>query len=283
MKKEIFQNICSQVFSSLQDNEQLTIYLEGENSQYFRFNDSKLRQSGIIEDYAVTISLFSGKKSLQSATTVSSDIQSSVGNLKNEIQALRDPLSLIPENEFTSFPDNFDSIEIIKSGKLPARSEILEALMEIITKDYLTGVWTSGKIFRACSTSEGTNHWFEKDSFIFDFSLIDEKENMVKVLFPGNAWDKEKFTTAFQEASDKLKLMNKPKMELKPGKYRVWFEPNAVADFVDMFNWNGVSESAFRNGSSCLLKMRNSNQKLSHLFSLKESFSSKATAPFNSR
>ena len=161
--------------------------------------------------------------------------------------------------------------------------EILEALMDVITKDYLTGVWTSGKIFRACFTSEGTNHWFEKDSFMFDFSLIDEKENMVKVLFPGSSWDKNKFNTAFLEASEKLKLMNKPKMELKPGKYRVWFEPNAVADFVDMFNWNGVSESAFRNGSSCLLKMRNSDQKLSPLFSLNESFSSEATAPFNSR
>ena len=283
MKKEIFHDICSQVFSFLENNEQLTIYLEGENSQYFRFNDSKLRQSGIIEDYAVTISLFSGKKSLQSATTVSSDIESSVINLKNEIQALRDPLSLIPENEFTSFPDNFESIEMIKSGQLPDRNEILEALMDVITRDYLTGVWTSGKIFRACSTSEGTNHWFEKDSFIFDFSLIDEKENMVKVLFPGNDWDKDRFTAAFQEASSKLKLMNKPKMELKPGKYRVWFEPNAVADFVDMFNWNGVSESAFRNGSSCLLKMRSSDQKLSNLFSLKESFSSQATASFNSR
>ncbi len=283
MKKEIFHDICSQVFSFLENNEQLTIYLEGENSQYFRFNDSKLRQSGIIEDYAVTISLFSDKKSLQSATTVSSDIESSVNNLKNEIQALRDPLSLIPENEFTSFPDNFEPIEMIKSGQLPDRNEILEALMDVITKDYLTGVWTSGKIFRACSTSEGTNHWFEKDSFIFDFSLIDEKENMVKVLFPGNDWDKDRFTAAFQEASLKLKLMNKPKMELKPGKYRVWFEPNAVADFVDMFNWNGVSESAFRNGSSCLLKMRSSDQKLSNLFSLKESFSSQATASFNSR
>ncbi len=247
MKKEIFQEICSQVFSSLKNNEQLTIYLEGENSQYFRFNDSKLRQSGIIEDYAVTISLFLNKKSLQAATTVSSDIESSVNNLKNEIHALRDPLSLIPENEFTSFPDSFESVEMIQSGQLPHRNEILEALMDVITKDYLTGVWTSGKIFRACSTSEGTNHWFEKDSFIFDFSLIDEKENMVKVLFPGSSWDKNKFDAAFKEASNKLKLMNKPKMELKPGKYRVWFEPNAVADFVD------------------------------------ESFSSKATAPFNSR
>ena len=283
MKKEIFQNICSQVFNSLKDNEQLTIYLEGENSQYFRFNDSKLRQSGIIEDYAVTISLYAGKKSLQSATTVSSDIESSVYNLKSEIDALRSPLSLIPENDLTSFPEKFDSLEMVSSGKLPNRNEILEALMGIITKDYLTGVWTSGKIFRACSTSEGTNHWFEKDSFIFDFSLIDEKENMVKVLFPGSFWNKDKFDKAFEDASDKLKLLNKEKMELKPGKYRVWFEPNAVADFIGMFNWNGVSESAFRNGSSCLLKMRNSNQKLSPLFSLNESFSSKATAPFNSR
>ena len=98
---------------------------------------------------------------------------------------------------------------------------------------------------------------------------------MVKVLFPGSSWDKNKFDAAFEEASSKLKLMNKPKMELKPGKYRVWFEPNAVADFVDMFNWNGVSESSFRNGSSCLLKMRNSEQKLSPLFSLNESFHQK--------
>ncbi len=283
MKKDIFQTICSQVFDSLKENEQLTVYLEGENSQYFRFNDSKLRQSGIIEDYAVTISLFSGKKSLQSSTTLSSDIKSSVSNLTNEINALRNPLSLIPENDFTCFPDPFESLDIVKSGQLPKREEILEALMDTISSDNLTGVWTSGKIFRACSTSEGTNHWFEKDSFIFDFSLIDAQENMVKVLFPGSNWDKSKFVAAFHEASEKLKLMNKPKMELKPGKYRVWFEPNAVADFVDMFNWNGVSESSFRNGSSCLLKLRNSDTRLSNLFSLNESFSSLSTAPFNSR
>jgi len=283
MKKDIFQTICSQVFDSLKENEQLTVYLEGENSQYFRFNDSKLRQSGIIEDYAVTISLFSGKKSLQSSTTLSSDIKSSVSNLTNEINTLRDPLSLIPENDFTCFPDPFESLDIVKSGQLPKREEILEALMDTISSDNLTGVWTSGKIFRACSTSEGTNHWFEKDSFIFDFSLIDAQENMVKVLFPGSNWDKSKFFAAFHEASEKLKLMNKPKMELKPGKYRVWFEPNAVADFVDMFNWNGVSESSFRNGSSCLLKLRNSDTRLSNLFSLNESFSSLSTAPFNSR
>ena len=51
MKKDIFYTICTKVFDYLNSNEQLTLFLEGEDSQYFRFNDSKLRQSGIIEDF----------------------------------------------------------------------------------------------------------------------------------------------------------------------------------------------------------------------------------------
>jgi len=283
MKKEIYNNICSQVYSTLKEGEDLTIYMEGENSQYFRFNDSKIRQTGIIEDYNVTLSLYHGKKSLQATTTVSSDIDYSVKNLISEIDGLREPLFLIPENNFTAFPDKFDSLEVYRDGELPNREEILDSLMSIIDKDNLTGVWTSGKIFRASSTSQGTQHWFEKDSFIFDFSLIDAKENMVKILYPGSDWNKDDFITAFDDASNRLQLMDKPKLELKPGKYRVWFEPHAVADFVDMLNWNGVSEASLRNGSSCLLKMRKDNVKLSEKFSLDESFDRKSTASFNSR
>ena len=283
MKKEIYNTICSQVYSTLQEGEDLTIYMEGENSQYFRFNDSKIRQTGIIEDYNVTLSLYRGKKSLQATTTISSDIDYSVKNLISEINGLRAPLSLIPENNFTAFPEKFDSLEVYREGDLPDREEILDILMGIIDSNNLTGVWTSGKIFRASSTSKGTHHWFEKDSFIFDFSLIDAKENMVKILYPGSDWNKDDFVEAFDDASKRLQLMDKPKLELKPGKYRVWFEPHAVADFVDMLNWNGVSEASLRNGSSCLLKMRKDNIKLSEKFSLDESFDRKSTASFNSR
>ena len=283
MKKEIYNTICSQVYNTLQEGEDLTIYMEGENSQYFRFNDSKIRQTGIIEDYNVTLSLYHGKKSLQATTTVSSDIDYSVKNLISEINGLRDPLSLIPENNFTAFPEKFDSLEVYRQGDLPDREEILDSLMGIIDSDNLTGVWTSGKIFRASSTSKGTHHWFEKDSFIFDFSLIDVKENMVKILYPGSDWNKDDFIAAFDDASKRLQLMDKPKLELKPGKYRVWFEPHAVADFVDMLNWNGVSEASLRNGSSCLLKMRKDNVRLSEKFSLDELFDRKSTAAFNSR
>jgi hypothetical protein len=61
MKNEIYNSICSQVYATLKEGESLTVYMEGENSQYFRFNDSKIRQTGIIEDYKVTLSLYHGK------------------------------------------------------------------------------------------------------------------------------------------------------------------------------------------------------------------------------
>ena len=76
MKKEIYSSICSQVYSTLKEGEGLTIYMEGENSQYFRFNDSKIRQSWYYRRLCkVTLSLYHGKKSLQATTTVSSDIE----------------------------------------------------------------------------------------------------------------------------------------------------------------------------------------------------------------
>ncbi len=140
MKKELYNAICDQVYISLKEGEQLTIYMEGENSQYFRFNDSKIRQTGIIEDYKVTLSLFHGKKSLQATTTISSDINYSVKNLISEINGLREPLSLIPENSFTEFPKKFNSCDMHRVGQLPDREDILDSLMDIIREDNLTGV-----------------------------------------------------------------------------------------------------------------------------------------------
>ena len=62
MKKEVFYTLCSRIFDYLNSDEQLTLFLEGEDSQYFRINDSKLRQSGIIEDFNLTLSLYNKNK-----------------------------------------------------------------------------------------------------------------------------------------------------------------------------------------------------------------------------
>ena len=119
MKKDIFYTICTKVFDYLNSNEQLTLFLEGEDSQYFRFNDSKLRQSGIIEDFNITLSLYHGNKSLQSMTTISSDIDFSVKNLTREIDVLRSSLDATPSNNNIIFPEiNHPYIIVIMVGTI---------------------------------------------------------------------------------------------------------------------------------------------------------------------
>ncbi|MEE3139366.1 MAG: hypothetical protein VX271_02590, partial [Candidatus Neomarinimicrobiota bacterium] len=231
MKKEVFYTLCSRIFDYLNSDEQLTLFLEGEDSQYFRFNDSKLRQSGVIEDFNLTLSLYNKNKCLQSMTTISADLDSSVRKIIQEIDVLRSSLNATPPSDNIVFPDKFGSVEVNALGNLPERDNILDSLMGIIDKNTLTGVWSSGKIFRGCCASNGTKHWFEKDSFLFDFSLIDRNENMVKILYPHSNWNESEFRKIFRDASSQLSLMDKSRMELKPGKYRTWFEPCAVADF----------------------------------------------------
>ena len=103
MKKEIFYTLCSKVFDCLNSDEQLTLFLEGENSQYFRFNDSKLRQSGIIEDFNLTLSLYNKNKCLQSMTTISADLDSSVRKVIKEIDILRLSLNATPPSDHIVF------------------------------------------------------------------------------------------------------------------------------------------------------------------------------------
>ena len=46
----------------------------------------------------------------------------------------------------------------------------------------------------------------------------------------------------------KLSLLNRKPVKVKTGKYRTWFESAAVADFLSMFSWNGISEAALEAG-----------------------------------
>ena len=63
--------------------------------------------------------------------------------------------------------------------------QLLRLLKMLILQEYGRQV-----IFiEGCSNSMGLMHWFETDTFSFDFSLITKSERMVKGTFAGNNWD----------------------------------------------------------------------------------------------
>ena len=72
-----------------------------------------------------------------------------------------------------------------------------------------------------------------------------------------------------KKSKEKLHLLNRESVKIKPGNYRTYIAPPGVSDILDMFSWNGIGESSIRQGQSALIKLRNEGS-LSNCFSLTE-------------
>ncbi|MEE8341881.1 MAG: metallopeptidase TldD-related protein, partial [Candidatus Neomarinimicrobiota bacterium] len=180
-------------------------------------------------------------------------------------------------------PENTGSTRENKKANGLAAEKAVDALIPVMAGVDLVGIWSSGRIFSGSSNSAGQKHWFETDTFSLDFSLVNKEHKMVKGTFAGSDWDQSNYENYIKDAKQKLELMNKEPVKMKPGKYRAWFESKAVADFLSMFSWLGVSEANIRQGSSAFIKMRSEGKKLSPLFSLDEDFRPGLVPRFNER
>ncbi|GIS42191.1 MAG: hypothetical protein Ct9H90mP15_02310 [Candidatus Neomarinimicrobiota bacterium] len=102
-------------------------------------------------------------------------------------------------------------MEIDALGNLPERDQILDSLMGVIDKNVLTGCGVLERFSVVVAHLMALNIGLKRILFLFDFSLIDEKKNMVKVLYPNSDWNESDFNRVYREASHQLSLMNKPK------------------------------------------------------------------------
>ena len=187
----------------------------------------------------------------------------------------------IPRDPFLVIPSNTDSLIEVNHGKLLDSKDVVKSLSPIISDVDLAGIWASGYIYRGCSNSLGLFHWFETDTYSFDFSLVTKDERMVKGTFAGAEWDQMKYESYMSKSKEKLALLNRDSIKIDPGDYRTYIAPAGVSDILDMFSWNAVGESSIRQGQSALIKLRN-EEKLSDCFSLGEDFTNGLVPRFNS-
>jgi predicted Zn-dependent protease len=281
--EQIFNKISDQIYSDLKNGEHLTLSLSGENSQFIRINNAKIRQTGLVNNTDVSFDFINDNRNCQGQITLSGDYETDYQHTVDELNRLRAEIVQLPEDPFVVLPENTGSTRESKKANGLDIDKAVDALLPVMSGVDLVGIWSSGRIFSGSSNSAGQKHWFETDTFSLDFSLVNKDHKMVKGTFAGSDWDQSKYEAYIKDAKQKLELMNKKPVKMKPGKYRAWFESKAVADFLSMFSWLGVSEANIRQGSSAFIKMRNEGQKLSPLFSLNEDFRPGLVPRFNER
>jgi len=276
-----FSILNNNLFSLARKDEVLITNFSGESSQFIRFNNAKIRQTGIVDDINFSITLISNNRKCSVSMTLKGLELDDKMLIESYLNKLREDIKNIPEDPFVVLPNFTNSTNEKYKGDLLSFENAADHLTPIMDGVDLTGIWASGKIFLGNANSLGLEHWFETETFSLDYSLINPSRKMVKACYAGTNWDQDNYEKYIIDSKKKLQLMDKKPVSIKPGDYRTYIEPMGVSDLIDMFSWGGVSEASIQQGDSSLIKLKNLEKKLSPCFSLMEDFSNGTVPRFN--
>ena len=280
--KEYFFSISEKIMNNLNPDEHITLSINGENSEFIRINNAKVRQLGTVRDTALSIELIKNNRKIGISFTLQRNSEKDLECAIQHLEILRNNVDSLPEDPLCVIPKDYGSLDEEYKGKLLSSKDSIDALLPVMQGIDLTGIWSSGDVFIGNSNSAGQKNWFSTETFSLDYSLINPLKKMVKETYAGTQWNQGDYEAFVNLSKEKLLMLDQKSKKLDPGSYRTYIASAGVSDLVDMFSWGGVSENAIRKGRSSFIKMRDHNQKLSPCFSLKEDFSSGTVPRFNS-
>ena len=280
--EKTFNRLCESLFSRLMPGENLVLSLNGENSQFVRFNNASVRQTGMVDDADLGLKFIFNGRICNGGFTISGDQDVDQKRGLDEIERMRMESKEIPEDPFLVMPVDTGSSHEIKNANGLAFEDSVDAILPAMKGTDFVGILANGKIYRGSANNLGQKHWFETESFCLDYSLVTPEHQMVKGCYAGSDWNQSEYEDYVSQSRTKLALMEKKPMKIDTGEYRTWFEAAAVADFLGMFSWNGISEASLRQGCSGFGRMRNEDVRLSNKFSIIEDFSPGFCPKFNS-
>ncbi len=279
--EQIFNQLSEKLLSNLQVDEHIKVSIDGENSQFVRFSQSKVRQSGLVDDASLSISLIKEGRTCNSSFTLTGNVKTDEKTACMELEQMREEVITLPKDPFVVLPVDTGSSQDEHRGNLLSVEDTVTALSPAMQGVDLAGIWASGRIFTGNANSAGQKHWFSTDTFSLDYSLITPDEKMVKSTYAGSHWDQSEYEQTMASSIAKLRMMEKPGKKIKPGSYRTYIAPAGVADIVGMFSWGGVGEASIQQGDSSLCRMRQNDVKMSPCFTLSEDFTSGLVPRFN--
>lgn len=272
---EGFANFSQELFSGLTSGEHARVSLAGEQTQFVRFSQGRVRQSGVVTDASLTINFINAQQS--TATFVVPFVtleQSSAKKSAREILAqLRQQTQGAPADPYFSIPDTAASTHEVHRGRMLDFSEATDALLgHLLSGDDLVGLYAGGKTISALRDSAGMNHWFSSESFFVDYSLWLANGRAVKSAYAGREWNQKEYLSTVTQAREQLAVLRNEARVLKPGNYRVFLAPSATHELLNMFSWGALSEGALQRQTSPLCAVRRGEKQFSPKFSLSENY-----------
>jgi len=281
--RDYFENITKELFKNTKNNELLIINLDAEESNFVRLNKGKIRQAGSVKQISITLSLSNkDKRNLKSFVRLNGIYDRDIATLLQTLNYLRRELPDLPKDPYMMFSTSVHSSEISEDRCSADDKEILEHIMISAEKLDLVGIFSSGSIYTGLANSLGQTNWHSNYSFSFDYSIYNKNNSAIKLNYSSKKWNKDDYDQILNKGIEKLHILSNPEKTITTGEYKVYLEPSALNEVIDMMAWGGFSYKSNKIGTSPLHLLHKKERELSELISIDENIRDGISANFNS-
>jgi predicted Zn-dependent protease len=287
MKEELtalessFNQLLETLLIKKLEDEEFTLKLSSERSQFTRFNHAKVRQTGYVSDGSIELTLMAEQRSSSRQIPFTGNWGKDWQRAYQALQELREEIPILPIDPYLVLPSGNNTSREVHHSNLLAPDAVVPNILTEVTELDFTGIYAGGVVVKAYGDSRGQKHWFATDTFTLDYSLFSSSGQAVKGTFAGSNWNLASYVTKISEAKKQLKLLSRPVKEVPRGQYKTYFAPAAVADLLHMLSWGAVSQADIQQGNSALAALSRQEKQLSPKFSLRENFQLGLVPRFN--
>ncbi len=268
--QEYFKALVMNIENQLCDKEQFTCSFHGEKSDFSRFNQGRIRQSGTVVQSVLQINLIQGQRHLKEAVSLSGNPEQDKRLIGESLAFMRKQLPEVPEDPYLLINEKIQSSTHVKPSQLPDSDIIMnDALVAIVDMDFV-GIYAGGDIYRGFANSLGQVNWYESATFNFDWSLYAMQDKAVKQSYAGYSWYRPDFEMKLQQGREQLEILKHPAKTIDPGGYRVYLSPAALEEIMSIISWGGFGLKARLTKSSPLIKLHDGTATLSPALQITE-------------
>lgn len=253
--KSNFFELSSALNNKLVSGEILLCTFYGEDSDFVRLNNNRIRQAGSVNQYEFGLQLINANHHCSGRCNISGQQTIDLERLSRLLVSLREQNQHSPEDAYLLYNTEPWHSDNTSDNQLPNSQEIIEQLINTAAGLDLVGIYASGTLYHGFASSLGQHNWQTHHQFNLDWSCYLNADKAVKSQYTGSQWQPSKLEQKFEYIHQQLALISKPSISLKPGDYRCYLSPTALSSILEIACWNGFGLKSHHSKNSSLIKL----------------------------
>lgn len=272
--------LASQVLDLAPTSWTSSLYIAAEDTDFIRFNQARVRQATHVAQAYASLTLSDGSRAAQGSLTLSGESTRDTAALRAVQAELVRDLPLLPEDPHLQHPDTVRNTTRDDTGALPDARTLIEAVADEARGLDLVGLYAAGPMARLYADNQGQRNWHRVQTYSFDWCLYLAADKAVKAVQAGTHWSTPVWARQLAEGVTQLRMLGQAPRTLKPGRYRAYFSPAAMADLLGILAWGGFSHKEQAIGTSPLMRLVRGDAQLHPCIQLSEDVARSAAPAF---